>query len=107
VAGRLVLPREVERAIAVGPHPGAVAADDQGEIAGGLRVGRRGKGNPALVAFTVAVGLVAAVVPIEIIKGHALGIGENHTLIGLGDLRGRKGGTLFGWWWRCGFAAMR
>src|SRR5262249_35741662 len=43
VAGRLVVVEGVERTIAIGPHPAAVAAHDHGEIADRLRVLCRGQ----------------------------------------------------------------
>src|SRR5262249_50763225 len=46
VSGRLVLLRGVQRAIAIGPHLAAVAADDHGEIAGCPGVFGSREGNP-------------------------------------------------------------
>src|SRR5579863_9038750 len=65
VAGRLVGLRGVERAIAIGPHLAAVAADDHGEIALGLGVVVRSQRLPALGALAVAGRCVARSVAIE------------------------------------------
>src|SRR3984885_8321202 len=86
IAGLAVLVPAIERLVLVGPLLAAVAAGDQGKIAGGAGVGGCDQWHPEICALTVAIRLALAVV-VERVERHAVAVDVRFAFRGMGGGR--------------------